>query len=92
MQTGASDGSTQQVAAKAKNTIDGQLNFPDPEHGPKPQVLVQQFQQKFDVSALTALMSMSWTAQSSWCLAEAVVTISVSVMVAGPYISSQYCR
>ena len=51
---GASDGSTQQVAAKAQNTIDGQLNFPDPEHGPKPQLLVQQFQQKVDVSALAA--------------------------------------
>ena len=52
VQTAASDGGgTQQVAAKAKNTIDGQLNFPDPQHGPKPQVLVQQFQQKVDVSA-----------------------------------------
>lgn len=52
VQAAASDGSSQQVAAHAKNTIDGQLNFPDPQHGPKPQVLVQQFQQKVDVSIL----------------------------------------
>lgn len=52
VQAAASDGSSQQVAAHAKNTIDGQLNFPDPQHGPKPQVLVQEFQQKVDVSVL----------------------------------------
>lgn len=52
MQAGGADGSTQQVAARAKNTIDGQLNFPDPQHGPKPQVLVQQFQEKVNVSTL----------------------------------------
>ena len=63
VQAGGTDGSTQQVAARAKNTIDGQLNFPDPQHGPKPQVLVQQFEQKVNVSALLPCNSASLPAQ-----------------------------
>ena len=46
LQTG---GGSQGVAATAKNTIDGQLNLPDPSTGPKPEVLVQQFTQKVQV-------------------------------------------
>ncbi|BDA51604.1 hypothetical protein COCOBI_19-1600 [Coccomyxa sp. Obi] len=40
LQQAASD--VTQVQTRAKNTIDGQLNLPDPSTGPKPEVLAQQ--------------------------------------------------
>ena len=45
-----------QVQTRAKNTIDGQLNFPDPSTGPKPEVLAQQFTSKIAVSLLPNLL------------------------------------